>query len=95
VTLAVRAVVCPSGRTSRALNRLLAELVDDRHVVRVDPFLAMTTVQNALGDLGLELTGTGPGATMSLVSVVQRRHRASRAAGVGRITRLELGPREA
>jgi glucose-6-phosphate 1-dehydrogenase len=32
-----------------ALNRLLAELVDERHVFRVDHFLAMTTVQNVLG----------------------------------------------
>jgi glucose-6-phosphate 1-dehydrogenase len=32
-----------------ALNRLVAELVDERHVFRVDHFLAMTTVQNVLG----------------------------------------------
>jgi glucose-6-phosphate 1-dehydrogenase len=32
-----------------ALNRLIAELVDERHVFRVDHFLAMTTVQNVLG----------------------------------------------
>jgi glucose-6-phosphate 1-dehydrogenase len=31
------------------LNRLLAGLVDERHVFRVDHFLAMTTVQNVLG----------------------------------------------
>ena len=31
------------------LNRLLADLVDERHVFRVDHFLAMTTVQNLLG----------------------------------------------
>jgi glucose-6-phosphate 1-dehydrogenase len=31
------------------LNRLLAELVDERHVFRVDHFLAMTTVQSVLG----------------------------------------------
>jgi glucose-6-phosphate 1-dehydrogenase len=31
------------------LNRLLADLVDERHVFRVDHFLAMTTVQNVLG----------------------------------------------
>jgi glucose-6-phosphate 1-dehydrogenase len=35
--------------SARALNRLLAELVDERHVFRVDHFLAMTTVQNVLG----------------------------------------------
>jgi glucose-6-phosphate 1-dehydrogenase len=35
--------------SARALNRLLAELVDERHVFRVDHFLAMTTVQNILG----------------------------------------------
>jgi glucose-6-phosphate 1-dehydrogenase len=35
--------------SARALNRLLAELVDERHVFRVDHFLAMTTVQNLLG----------------------------------------------
>jgi glucose-6-phosphate 1-dehydrogenase len=34
---------------ARALNRLLAELVDERHVFRVYHFLAMTTVQNVLG----------------------------------------------
>jgi glucose-6-phosphate 1-dehydrogenase len=32
-----------------ALNRLIGELVDERHVFRVDHFLAMTTVQNVLG----------------------------------------------
>src|SRR5262249_6717007 len=32
-----------------ALNQLLAEMVDERHVFRVDHFLAMTTVQNVLG----------------------------------------------
>jgi glucose-6-phosphate 1-dehydrogenase len=32
-----------------ALNRLLAELVDERHVFRVDHFLAMATVRNVLG----------------------------------------------
>jgi glucose-6-phosphate 1-dehydrogenase len=32
-----------------ALNRLLAGLVDERHVFRVDHFLAMTTVRNLLG----------------------------------------------
>jgi len=32
-----------------ALNRLLAGLLDERHVFRVDHFLAMTTVQNVLG----------------------------------------------
>jgi glucose-6-phosphate 1-dehydrogenase len=31
------------------LNRLLAELADERHVFRVDHFLAMTTVRNVLG----------------------------------------------
>ena len=31
-----------------ALNRLLAEQMDERHVFRVDHFLAMTTVQNVL-----------------------------------------------
>jgi glucose-6-phosphate 1-dehydrogenase len=31
------------------LNRLVADLVDERHVFRVDHFLAMTTVQNVLG----------------------------------------------
>jgi glucose-6-phosphate 1-dehydrogenase len=35
--------------SARALNRLLAEFVDERHVFRVDHFLAMTTVQNVLG----------------------------------------------
>src|SRR5689334_19677172 len=35
--------------SARALNRLLADLVDERHVFRVDHFLAMTTVQNVLG----------------------------------------------
>ena len=35
--------------SARALNRLLAKLVDERHVFRVDHFLAMTTVQNVLG----------------------------------------------
>jgi glucose-6-phosphate 1-dehydrogenase len=35
--------------SARALNRLIAELVDERHVFRVDHFLAMTTVQNLLG----------------------------------------------
>jgi glucose-6-phosphate 1-dehydrogenase len=35
--------------SARALNRLVAELVDERHVFRVDHFLAMTTVQNVLG----------------------------------------------
>jgi glucose-6-phosphate 1-dehydrogenase len=35
--------------SARALNRLLAELVDERHVFRVDHFLAMTTVQNIVG----------------------------------------------
>ncbi len=34
---------------ARALNRQLAELLDERHVFRVDHFLAMTTVQNVLG----------------------------------------------
>jgi glucose-6-phosphate 1-dehydrogenase len=32
-----------------ALNRLLAERFDERHVFRVDHFLAMSTVQNVLG----------------------------------------------
>jgi glucose-6-phosphate 1-dehydrogenase len=32
-----------------ALNRRIAELVDERHVFRVDHFLAMSTVQNVLG----------------------------------------------
>jgi glucose-6-phosphate 1-dehydrogenase len=31
------------------LNRLLASIVDEQHVFRVDHFLAMTTVQNVLG----------------------------------------------
>jgi glucose-6-phosphate 1-dehydrogenase len=35
--------------SARTLNRLVAELVDERHVFRVDHFLAMTTVQNVLG----------------------------------------------
>jgi glucose-6-phosphate 1-dehydrogenase len=35
--------------SARALNRLLAEQMDERHVFRVDHFLAMTTVQNVLG----------------------------------------------
>jgi glucose-6-phosphate 1-dehydrogenase len=35
--------------SARELNRLLADLVDERHVFRVDHFLAMTTVQNVLG----------------------------------------------
>jgi glucose-6-phosphate 1-dehydrogenase len=35
--------------SARALNRQIAELVDERHVFRVDHFLAMTTVQNVLG----------------------------------------------
>ena len=35
--------------SATALNRLLSELVDERHVFRVDHFLAMTTVQNVLG----------------------------------------------
>jgi glucose-6-phosphate 1-dehydrogenase len=35
--------------SARALNRLLEELTDERHVFRVDHFLAMTTVQNVLG----------------------------------------------
>jgi glucose-6-phosphate 1-dehydrogenase len=35
--------------TATALNRLLAERFDERHVFRVDHFLAMTTVQNVLG----------------------------------------------
>jgi glucose-6-phosphate 1-dehydrogenase len=35
--------------TARALNRLLAEHLDERHVFRVDHFLAMTTVRNVLG----------------------------------------------
>ena len=36
-------------RSASALNRQLADLVDERHVFRVDHFLAMTTVQNVLG----------------------------------------------
>jgi glucose-6-phosphate 1-dehydrogenase len=35
--------------SASALNRLLAERFDERHVFRVDHFLAMTTVQNVLG----------------------------------------------
>jgi glucose-6-phosphate 1-dehydrogenase len=35
--------------SAKALNRLLAERFDERHVFRVDHFLAMTTVQNVLG----------------------------------------------
>ena len=35
--------------SAQGLNRLLAELVDERHVFRVDHFLAMSTVQNVLG----------------------------------------------
>ena len=35
--------------SAQALNRLIADLVDERHVFRVDHFLAMTTVQNVLG----------------------------------------------
>ena len=35
--------------SAEALNQLLAALVDERHVFRVDHFLAMTTVQNLLG----------------------------------------------
>jgi glucose-6-phosphate 1-dehydrogenase len=35
--------------SATALNRLLSDLVDERHVFRVDHFLAMTTVQNVLG----------------------------------------------
>ena len=35
--------------SAEALNRLLAERFDERHVFRVDHFLAMTTVQNVLG----------------------------------------------
>src|SRR5262249_26043004 len=35
--------------SARELNALLATLVDERHVFRVDHFLAMTTVQNVLG----------------------------------------------
>jgi glucose-6-phosphate 1-dehydrogenase len=35
--------------SAQTLNRLLRDLVDERHVFRVDHFLAMTTVQNILG----------------------------------------------
>jgi glucose-6-phosphate 1-dehydrogenase len=35
--------------SARSLNRLVADLVDERHVFRVDHFLAMTTVQNVVG----------------------------------------------
>jgi glucose-6-phosphate 1-dehydrogenase len=35
--------------SATALNRLVAEQLDERHVFRVDHFLAMTTVQNVLG----------------------------------------------
>lgn len=35
--------------SARALNRLLAEVADGRHVFRVDHFLAKSTVQNLLG----------------------------------------------
>jgi glucose-6-phosphate 1-dehydrogenase len=35
--------------SAQALNRLIADVVDERHVFRVDHFLAMTTVQNVLG----------------------------------------------
>ncbi|MGN6377805.1 MAG: glucose-6-phosphate dehydrogenase [Gaiellales bacterium] len=35
--------------SARSLNALVADLVDERHVFRVDHFLAMTTVQNVLG----------------------------------------------
>ena len=35
--------------SARALNRLIADVVDERHVFRVDHFLAMSTVQNVLG----------------------------------------------
>ena len=35
--------------SAMALNRLVASVVDERHVFRVDHFLAMTTVQNVLG----------------------------------------------
>jgi glucose-6-phosphate 1-dehydrogenase len=35
--------------SAMALNRLLVGLVDERHVFRVDHFLAMSTVQNVLG----------------------------------------------
>jgi glucose-6-phosphate 1-dehydrogenase len=34
--------------SATALNRLIAEQMDERHVFRVDHFLAMTTVQNVL-----------------------------------------------
>ena len=34
--------------SARALNQLLAERMEERHVFRVDHFLAMTTVQNVL-----------------------------------------------
>jgi glucose-6-phosphate 1-dehydrogenase len=34
--------------SARTLNRLLAQLVDERHAFRVDHFLAMTAVQNVL-----------------------------------------------
>lgn len=36
-------------QSARTLNKLVAELVDERHVFRVDHFLAMSTVQNVLG----------------------------------------------
>jgi glucose-6-phosphate 1-dehydrogenase len=36
-------------QSAQALNRLIADAVDERHVFRVDHFLAMTTVQNVLG----------------------------------------------
>jgi glucose-6-phosphate 1-dehydrogenase len=35
--------------SARALNRVIADALDERHVFRVDHFLAMTTVQNVLG----------------------------------------------
>jgi glucose-6-phosphate 1-dehydrogenase len=35
--------------SAKALNRLIADLVDERHAFRVDHFLAMTTVRNVLG----------------------------------------------
>jgi glucose-6-phosphate 1-dehydrogenase len=35
--------------SARALNSLVAELVDERHAFRVDHFLAMSTVRNVLG----------------------------------------------
>jgi glucose-6-phosphate 1-dehydrogenase len=35
--------------SATALNRLVGEHMDERHVFRVDHFLAMTTVQNVLG----------------------------------------------